>query len=69
MAWFITLLTVVVWVAGTLLSLLKLIRSLGGFSFPWRKLPGCVFTSMAWPWDLYVSWGWRRADRKETDDD
>jgi len=66
MTWAIVILTVIVWVAGTLLSLLKLIRRFGGFSFPWRHLPGCVVVSMAWPYDLFVSKNWRR---DETDDD
>ena len=65
--WFLVGLAIpflVVWMVGIEVVSLHTIRKVVPLTF----FPRAVIASAFWPWDLYVSWGWRRAERENDDE-
>lgn len=71
MIWTISILLLSVWFAGAMIYFTFVIVDMGGLrsGMTWYFLPFIILGSLIWPWDLYVSRAWRRAEREEADDD
>ena len=66
---YLGLLTLVaIWFVGAVIYFMDTIADMGGLrsGMAWYYMFFIILGSMLWPWDLYVSWGWRRADREKT---
>ena len=60
------LLLTVAWFVGAVIYFVGTVADMGGLrnGMAWYYMVFIILASILWPWDLYVSWAWRRKGKK-----